>query len=165
MKKINIIFAAFTIVMIVSLGACKKNNLDPGGTATQALANEWWIKFDNGTGPFGPGYFNLSTYNTAANIPTEMYFDDMNNAKSFWDVKGKVNVSGMTFSGTNIANLDYPSTFTITEGKVMPNAAHAPGSKAVTDSIYFKISFSDDSPVTTYTVAGYARTRFPEDDH
>lgn len=167
MKKINIIYPVLALVLVMGVWSCKK---DPvvGGTATQALAGEWWVKLDNGkdaTGDFGPGYYNFSTYNTAANIPTEMWVDDMNNTKSFWDVKGKVTVSGMTFSATNISNAYYTSTFTITNGIVLPNAATAPGSKDKTDSIYCKISFSDDAPGIVHTLSGYKRTGFSQDDH
>ncbi len=165
MKKINILYAITGFCMMVSLGSCKKNDYNAGGTAVQPLANEWWVHFAAGDADYPASqYFNLATYNTAANLPTEMWFDDMNNGKSFWDVKGKVAVNGLNFSGANVANQDYTSTFTVTNGKVITNGAHAPGSKDVTDSIYFQIQFSDE-PGVTHTVAGYARTRFPEDDH
>jgi hypothetical protein len=169
MKKLNI-YTILALMLVLGMGSCKKAPVI-GGTATQALAGEWWVKLDNGadaTGDFGPGYYNFSTYNTAANIPTEMWVDDDNNAKSFWDIKGKVttNVANRTFSGTNIANQDYTSTFTITNGVIIPNAATAPGSKDKTDSIYFNITFSDDPVLgTVHKVAGYKRTGFSQDDH
>ncbi|HCN82650.1 MAG TPA: hypothetical protein DIT07_03390 [Sphingobacteriaceae bacterium] len=91
-----------------------------------------------------------------------MWFDD-----GFWQAKYKVAVDGTTlkFSATNVANSDpsYPITITIT-GEVIPNGAKGPGSKAVTDSIYFEAVYSDD-PGTTYHLSGYHRTKFGEDDH
>ncbi len=169
MKKLHILYtAAITLLSVAFFSSCQKAQ-NPGGTATQSLANEWWVKIDDGhdaTGDFGPGYYNLSTYNTAANLPTEMWIDDMNNSKSFWDIKGKVAVNGLTFSGNNIVNQDYSSTFTITNGKVIPNGAKGPSSKAVTDSIFFNIVFSDQSaPGVVHKVSGYARTRFSQDDN
>lgn len=168
MKNIHKVFTAIALLLVIVLNSCQKDQV-AGGTATQSLANEWWVKVDDGkdaTGDFGPGYYNLSTYNTAANLPTEMWIDDMNNSKSFWDIKGKVSVNGNTFSGANIANQDYTSTFTITNGKVIPNGARGPVSKDVTDSIVFNIVFSDQSsPGTVHKVSGYARTRFAQDDH
>jgi len=158
------------VLLLAALGSCRKDP-NPGGTAVQNLAGEWWVKIDNGadpTGDFGPNYYNFSTYNTAANTADSMWVDDDNNAKSFWDIKGKVttNVPGRTFSGNNIANVDYASTFTITNGKVLPNAATAPGSHDKTDSIYFEIKFSDDPvPGTIHKVGGYKRTGFSQDDH
>ncbi|HEY5328226.1 MAG TPA: lipid-binding protein [Mucilaginibacter sp.] len=170
MKKRNIyLYALLAITLVLAFGSCKK---DPkvGGTSTQSLAGEWWVKLDNGkdaTGDFGPGYYNFSTYNTASNTRDTIWVDDDNNAKSFWDIKGKVtcNVSNGTFSATNVANQDYTSTFTITNGVVLPNAAHAPGSGDKTDSIYCKISFSDDAPGIVHTLSGYKRTGFAQDDH
>ncbi len=170
MKKINILYTLLTALLGIFITSCKK---DPvvGGTAVQSLAGEWWIKLDYGkdaTGDFGPNYYNFSTYNTAANIPTEMWVDDDNNSKSFWDIKGKVttNVAGRTFSGTNIANQDYQSTFTITNGKIIPNGTRASGTHDVVDSIYFEIKFSDDPvPGTIHKAGGYKRTGFAQDDH
>ncbi len=167
MKKINILYSAFAILVVTSIASCKKEPI-VGGTAVQSLAGEWWVKIDDGKNAgFGPGYYNFSTYNTAANVPTEMWVDDDNNAKSFWDIKGKVttNVATKTFSGANIANQDYKSTFTITNGKIIPNGARASATRDVTDSIYFQIQFSDDSPIVTHTVTGYKRTGFSQDDH
>lgn len=170
MKKINISYTLLAVLLGVFITSCKK---DPkvGGTAVQSLAGEWWVKLDNGkdaTGDFGPNYYNFSTYNTAANIPTEMWVDDDFNAKSFWQIKGKVttNASNLTFSGTNIANQDYSSTFTITDGKIIPKGARASSTKDVTDSIYCKITFSDDPvPGTVHILSGYKRTAFAQDDH
>jgi hypothetical protein len=170
MKKINIIVTILIFLLLAAVESCKK---EPkiGGTAVQMLAGEWWVKIDNGsdpTGDFGPGYYNFSTYNTAANIPDSMWVDDDNNAKSFWDIKGRVHtdVSNLSFSGNNIENQDYNSTFTITNGKVILHSAKASGTKDVVDSISFDITFSDDpTPGTVHKVGGYKRTGFSQDDH
>ena len=162
MKKTNILYTALVILLVASLASCKKD-YKAGGTNVQALANEWWVTVDGGT-----DYYNLTTYNTAANDGKQMWIDDFNNAASFWDIKGKVNVdvANQTFSGTDIANQYYTSTFTITNGKIFTNATKAPGSHDVTDSIRFTIQFSDDDPANTpHVISGYARTKFPEDDH
>jgi len=164
MKKTNILYTLLTFMLVVSMASCRK---DPkvGGTAVQSLAGEWWVKLDGGTGEFGNSYYNLSTYNTAANVANKMWIDDMNDAKSFWDVKGVVNVNGQAFSGTNIANEDYVSQFTIANGKVLTGAAKASGTHDKTDSIYFEISFSDETPTVVHKVGGYKRTGFAQDDH
>ena len=149
-------------LLLTALGSCTKEP-NPGGTAVQNLAGEWWVRMDNGA-----SYYNFSTYNTAANTADSMWVDDDNNAKSFWDIKGKVttNAANRTFFGTNVANVDYTSSFTITNGKVIPKAATAPGSGDKTDSIYFEIQFSDDpAPGTVHKVEGYKRTGFSQDDH
>jgi hypothetical protein len=163
MKKIrSIIYALLTLLVVVSLASCQKD-VNAGGTQVQSLAGEWWVKFDGGS-----HYYLVSTYNTAANLPTEMWIDDGNNAYSFWDIKGKVSVNAVnkTFSGTNIVNQYYDSQFTITNGKVLTNAATSPGTKTKTDSIYFEITFSDDTPTPVkHIISGYARTRWDADDH
>lgn len=170
MKKVNIyITLAFMLGFVIE--SCKKEPV-VGGTAVQSMAGEWWVKLDGGndpTGSFGPGYYNFSTYNTAANRPDSMWVDDgPDPKKSFYGMKGKVgsNISNLTFSGKNIQNQDFSSTFNITNGKIMPGATKAPGSGDKTDSIYFEIQFSDDPvPGTIHKVAGYKRTGFAQDDH
>ena len=77
----------------VLLSSCEKDEI--GGTATEALAGEWTVTVDavDGSGNvveedfFGLGRVMLNTYNTAANLPTEMYVDDLGN---FWEYKVKV---------------------------------------------------------------------------
>jgi hypothetical protein len=170
MKKINVIITTLILLLLVTIESCKK---DPkiGGTAVQGLAGEWWVKVDNGndpTGDFGPDYYNFSTYNTAANRADSMWVDDDANSKSFWDIKGRVHTdaSSLTFSGNNIDNQYYTSTFTITKGKIFPRGAKASGTRDVVDSIYFEITFSDDPvPGTVHKVGGYKRTGFTQDDH
>jgi len=166
MKKINFVIYALLTFVVVSLASCQKD-VNPGGTQVQSLAGEWWIKLDGGKGEFGNGYYLVSTYNTAANVASEMWLDDGNNAYSFWDIKGKISVdaANKTFSGNNIVNQYYDSQFTITNGKVMTNAATSPGTKTKTDSIYFEITFSDETPAVKHTVSGYARTKWDADDH
>jgi hypothetical protein len=153
---------AIMIALFMTLGSCQKDELI-GGTAVQSMSGEWWVKYTVGTAPYSAAYFHFSTYNTAANLPTEMWLEDLH---TFWDMKGKVNVdlSNQTFSATNTKNTYYDMTFTIKTGKVIPMGAKGPVSKAVTDSIYFEAEFSDD-PGTTYKLSGYRRTRYAEDDH
>lgn len=149
---------------VLSLGACKKEQ-PVGGTATQALAGEWWVQI-GGAGD----YYSISTYNTATNSPTQMwlnmtnFYGDANNT-----IFGKVttNVADKTFSGQNVVNAgNYAGglTFTVTNAKIVTNGAVGPVSKAATDSIAFTVVFSDD-PTTVYTMSGYKRTRFVGDDH
>lgn len=163
MKKINI-FLALGVLLIIGATSCRK---DPkvGGTATQSLAGEWWVKLDGGKGEFGNSYYSIWTYNTASNRPDSMWIDDNN---TIWQVKGKVacNAGNATFGSTNaINNVYYDSQFTVTNGKILANAAHAPGSGDKTDSITFQMSFSDEDPVVVHTVTGYKRTGFSQDDH
>jgi len=162
MKKI--LYIATIAVTLFAASSCRKERV-VGGTEVQSLAGDWWVKYDKGTSAtFGSGFYQFRTYNTSTNSATEMWLDDV---LSGWQVKGKVktDASALTFSGTNVQNVTYNSKFTVTEGKVMLGVATAPGSKAKTDSIYFKISFDDDDPGVVYTVSGYKRTGFTTDDH
>jgi len=160
MKRKNILYTLLAGLMIVFLGSCQKEEL-VGGTATKDMSGDWFVQLD-GAGD----YYHFSTYNTAANSSTEMFIDDL---KSFWEMKGKVaiNQSNMTFSGAAVGNTYYESKFTLTDGVILKNAAKAAGSKAKTDSIRFKVTFSDDKPANgnVYTFSGYKRTGFLEDEH
>lgn len=174
MKRINIILCLLVVsITAASLSSCQKDE-KIGGTAVQSLSGEFWVKLDNGTDPTGTfdnSYYTLSTYNTSSNKADSMWVDDgfaSATGKPFWQIKGKVatDVSNRTFSGADIANQDYDSKFTIINGKILPKAATAPGTKLKTDSIYLEIQFNDDPvPGTIHKVGGYARTRFDADDH
>lgn len=157
-NKFLILIALFSL----GLASCDLGD-DPviEGTATQAVAGEWWTTFSQG-GQDLTGYQQITTSNTAANVPTEFLITD--NAHQ-WDYKVKVplNLDARTFGGTGLANLAYPITVNVTNGKILPGAAISTGGN-VTDSIYFDLEFSDD-PGVIYNVAGYRRTGFLEDEH
>lgn len=158
------------------LVSCEKDEV--GGTATEALAGEWYVTVDavdaNGNvvwsddDLFGMGNIFLYTYNTAANIPTEMYVDDMG---YFWEYKVRVkcDVNSLTFeTNGSAANEYYDCGVTIDGGKILPGAATTPhGTPA--DSIVFYVSFSDDTypaayGYAKYRVSGYRYTGLAEDD-
>lgn len=162
MKKYFYILTLF----VLSISACKKDE-PVGGTAVQDLSGEWWVQID-GTGD----YYGISTYNTADNSSTLIW---LNLTKFYGDadntVFGKVNVNvdAKTFSGQKVVNAgsykyDGGATFTVTNGKVTPNGAVGPSSKAKTDAITLDVEFSDD-PGTVYHLKGYHRTKFVGDDH
>lgn len=171
MKKLNtIIYALLTFFVVAAFTSCQKDE-KIGGTKVQSLAGEFWIKLDGGKGDFGDSYYTIFTYNTASNRADSLWFDDGLDSSTgvpFWQVKGKLHadVPNLTFSGKDVANQDYESTFTVRNAKIIPKAATAPGTKLKTDSIYFEISFSDDAdPSVFHKAGGYARTRFDADDH
>ncbi|MFD0792125.1 lipid-binding protein [Mucilaginibacter litoreus] len=174
MKKRNIIVGMLLATMgAASFSSCQKDE-KIGGTAVQNLSGEYWIKIDNGadpTGTFDDSYYTISLYNTSSNRADSVWIDDGYESATgvpFWQIKGKIaaDANNRTFSGTDIANQEYDSKFTIKNGKILSKAATAPGTKLKTDSIYFEIQFNDDPvPGTIHKVAGYARTRFDADDH
>lgn len=161
MKKFNIysLLSVSVFLLVVTMESCKKDYVN-GNTATVAVAGEWVVttKGDDGS---ASGAYALMTYNTAANRPDSMWIDDGNN---YYGLKARIscNVNNLTFSAKNADELYYGVKVTITDGKIMKNAATAPSSKDKTDSIYFKAVFTGDP--TTYTYSGYRRTGFAGDD-
>jgi hypothetical protein len=158
MKKIFLI----PVMALFIFSSCKKNLPTVGGTATQSLANEWWVTFTvNGVDVYGLGHKKIVTYNTAANT-NEIWVDDYQNLWQF-KVKAQANLDSLTFHATAAPNEYYNITVNLTNGKVFPGLGHSRTGN-VTDSIYMQAEFSDD-PGTIYTISGHARTRFAEDDY
>jgi hypothetical protein len=167
MKKYIFIFiAAFAL----SLSSCE-DELEPGGTVVEKLAGDWWVTVDvveDGTvyeDGYGIGYFKMFTYNTAANLPTEMWLED---GGHFWDYKSKVAVDNAKFIFSTpdwVDNQAYESKIKITDGKILLGAATTP-TGAAADSIYYKIQFDDDGEDGSliHIVHGFRRTGFPADD-
>ncbi|MEZ2334503.1 lipid-binding protein [Mucilaginibacter sp. RCC_168] len=164
MKKINIIVCTLLAFLVaVSFTSCQKDE-KIGGTAVQNLAGEYWVKVtaDDGSGTTAT-YSKISIYNTSSNRPDSAWIDD---SQTFYSLKAKIHtdVPSLSFSITNGDETYNGVKVTITGGKIIKNAATAPGTKLKTDSIYFKAQYSD-TPGVTFTYGGYARTRFDADDH
>ncbi len=159
------------------LASCEKEEI--GGTATQALAGEWYVMADGVDNDFnlipgaedifGMAHFKLNTYNTVENIPTKMYVDDRQN---FWWFKVIVDcdVKALTFStnGEWVTDEYYGCGVLIEKGQILPGAATTPhGTPA--DSIVFYVSFDDD-PYPAYgyydklRISGYRYTGLAQDD-
>jgi hypothetical protein len=177
MKKILL----YTIILVAGLLLLSCEKEEAGGTATQALAGEWYVTVvavdANGevvyedADLFDIGHFHLDTYNTSSNSTTEMWIDDNAN---FWEFKTKINVDlgAKTFQIADALNDRYAvpedCLITITNGKILYGAATTP-SKMPADSIVFNVSFSDDPypailGYANYRIAGYRYTGFTNDD-
>ena len=160
----------------LTMTSCEKEDIP--NTATEALAGEWYVTADwaDAEGnvvyadPYGAGKFMLNTYNTSANVATEMWVDDLEN---FWDFKLKVNcdITQLTFeSNDTVANVKYDCGVIIEEGKILLGAATTPhGTPA--DSIVFYVQFTDDEKAyqdyygyTRYKISGYRYTGLTVDD-
>lgn len=134
--------------VLVAFTSCKKDEV--GETATKALAGEWIVVFDGvdasgnvvAQDPYEMGKVRVLTYNTAKNVPTEIFLDDLQN---FWEFKVQLScdISALTFSGENVQNEYYDSTVSVTDGKVVIGGTLSPSGTAV-DAIEFKILLSDD---------------------
>ena len=167
----------------MAFASCEKDEV--GGTATQALAGEWYVTADacdangnvieGGEDFLSVGKFLLNTYNTAANTSTEMWIDDNNN---FWNFKLKIasDVNNLSFASNGATanaalNKDgsvYDCNVTIDGGKILPKAGLTPHGTSA-DSIVFYVSFSDDSypaiyGYTKYKVSGIRYSGLTQDD-
>lgn len=175
MKRTNIIRGLLVVFIACITFACDEGgDPDPGGTNVENMSGDWYVQ--EATDGVGSGdYFLISTYNTANNKGTEMWIDDNLN---YWWFKAKcpVNSTSLTFSGNDLESSveddddstpnvieTYDITVTVTGGAIVKGGATAP-SGTVVDSITFDIEFSDD-PGTVYTLKGYKRTGFLEDEH
>lgn len=154
--------------------SCEKD--EAGSTATAALAGDWYVTVDavdaNGNvfaeDFFEIGHTHLITYNTASNIPTEMYVSDLG---YFWEYTIRVNcdVNSLTFSSNGaVKNEDYDCMVTLEDGKILMGAATTPSGMPA-DSIVFYVSFSDDEypaayGYSKYKVSGYRYTGLAADD-
>lgn len=160
MKKI-LYFAALLLTMTFAT-SCEKEKI--GGTATEALAGDWYVTIDaadeNGNvvegleDPFGKGRIHVATFNTAANTADKLYVTDFGD---FWGFKVRTNsdVNALTFSTAGaVANESYDCNVTITDGKILPKAGKQNNGSAA-DSIVFYVSFDDDPYPAAYGYAKY----------
>ena len=123
-------------------------------------AGEWWIKFSK-TG-YESGYLKVLTYNTAADVATEMWLSDNGNWKNI-KVKCPVKIENLTFGGTNLPNTTTSMTVAVKNGKITKGGGLST-SGLVTDKISFEIEFSSE-PGATYKAEGTRKTGFVEDEH
>lgn len=167
----------YIITLLLSFGflsACEKDAPEVEYTATYPVSGEWWVKYEVETSPgvfqdiHGWDYSQLLTFNTAANLPTEIWITDNGHfrAASHFKVKPTLNMQDLTFSGTDLANAAAATNkITITDGKVLTGAGRS-STGVVTDSIHFRIAFGNETvPGRVYRVSGHRRTGFLEDEH
>jgi hypothetical protein len=165
MKKL---FAYIFLASAAMIGVSCQEDLEPGGTKTQDMAGEWWVRYEVETSPgvwedIGGSYYKMMTYNTASDTE-EIWVDDL---AHFWDYKVKVPVdlTSKSFSVTAAENASYESAVTIESGVVLTGEGTSI-SGVQTDSIHFLASFDDDDVAfgTKYRVSGHRRTGFLEDE-
>jgi len=158
-----------------TFAGCTKTQ-DPGQTNLVKAEGEFWVMlYADGEEQY-PSPVKLSTVNVAADKDS-IWIDHFEDGFIALQCRAGINMQNLTFaSPTNSPNLYattkaswvtkpnttyVPDGATITEGKIMPKAAHST-TGVVTDSIYFKIVFSDDP--TTYEMKGTGTTNWAEDD-
>lgn len=177
MKKIISILVAVCALVCVS---CSKDDVEK--TATAALAGEWYAQIEYYDLDDDEWYewsddVHILTYNTAANIPTEMFieFDD------FVTLQCKVDcdVNTLTFgvAGKEYTNLlenanGLALTARIYDGKVTKNGALSAAGTPIdaieftfeTTPDYLILGYGLDWPTVQYRVTGYRRTGFVADE-
>ena len=164
MRKNKITSLVLGVFALTLMSSCDEGgNPDAGGTTTQKFAGDWHIiGFDtDGLPAFGGDYVLYSTYNASSN-DENFWIDDHD---AFFEIKSKVqaNLSALTFSSQpNTPELYTGETVTITNGKILQNAAHSFGGHVV-DSIYYEAEFSWN-PGVVYKFGGHKRTGFLEDE-
>lgn len=170
-KRINRMKKIISILIFsLTVGFYSCSEFEPGGTATQNISGEWYVRVYNVDtagviGSLKKDYSAFTTYNTAANVPTEFFMNDNNH---FWWYCGKVkcNASKYTFGSLTdtVTNITYPSKFIVYDGKVFKGQGRS-FSGVKTDSIKFFVKFDDDTQPygKVYFVAGHKKTGYLED--
>mgnify|MGYP000546838150 FL=1 len=150
MKKI--IFSA-TLLLCLVMASCSKDEI--GGTATQAVAGEWYVTVEGVDASnkvlltdndlFGWGHKLMKTYNTAANTSDEMFLDVPFDLSDFgfpnytFAQKVSCDVNSLTFQSKTGST----ETASISGGQILPSQGIQPnGAKA--DSIVFYVTFKGD---------------------
>lgn len=171
-------------VMVLFTACDVETNEEPGGTAVEKAAGFWTVHVnysvaeDEGNTPTDEANIEswewddmfdesavVSTYNTASNTDTEIWFDD----DSFFGVKVKANLNyqDMTFSCEAKENAaSYGGEVEIIKAQVIPNGTKTP-SGAVADEIvvYAKITNNANTYGLTYfKYTGYRYTGFSSDN-
>lgn len=141
------------------------------------LSGEWRVRITNlNTGTLvANSMYTLGTYNTTDNATDQMWIRTTSNIPTFSPatvktLKAKIScdVPSLTFStkvvtqNLNVSTNAVLDTIVITEGKITLNSVTMP-SKVTADRIFFKLT-KTKSPGVTYSVEGYRRTRWSEDE-
>lgn len=165
MKKNITMLLVFLITLLGVYGCDDEGYEDYNSleTMTKDLSGDWYVSvYDESGNDNLTGYFLFSIYNTAEDNAS-MWIDDHN---SVFPLKAVVsaNVDELTFSVQSAENVyDDEGAATVSEGKVFRDGGMASNTKAVVDSLAFKVTFANDE--NTYLVAGFKRSGFLEDEH
>ena len=164
MKYKSIISTVTFLTLTVFFSCDVVEDYDAGATKVVDMTGDWYVKTFNGDSEVFD-YKLISTYNTASDDGKQLWVDDK---EHIWDfkVKANVNISNLTFAGENLDSKvgDYEITVNIINGRITKGEIITEGGNP-TDGISFDIQFSDDDENKTYSIRGYKRTGFAEDEH
>lgn len=154
LKKLSYLFLSFAL--ITSFVSCERTESvpDESDIVLQEMIGTWIVNIDEDGVPQAE-HTTISTYNASENSSDALWLDDQQHG---WGLKAKadVNFGDLSFSGTDLDELYYDVTVTITEGKITKGGATTPSGDVV-DSIYFKAEFSD-IPGQIWEYYGYKST-------
>ena len=157
MKKILFLLAIFAIAV-----SCEEEFV-PEDTATVDLAGEWWVQtYSPDMSVIYLGYERIATYNTSENTDDSIWVSDYEHIFGTLRVKVPANIDNLTFGSADVKTSYFGPLFTIDNGQIIEEGAETPGGLTV-DSIYFEVT--DYSDTTSYVLAGYRHTGWPEDNH
>lgn len=153
MKKFGFLLIALTFASAIVSCEQEESTPDDSEILIEEIRGKYVVDFTWDGAPQGTN--TISIYNTGANDADMMWIDDIEHS---WGLKAKVpvNLGDLTFGGSNLDELYYGVTVTITEGKIVKGGATAPSGDIV-DSIYFKAEFSD-IPGEIWEYSGYKST-------
>jgi hypothetical protein len=169
MKTIIKILAVISIIMILQ-GCETYKDYEIEYTPVYPLSGEWYVRFTDisVTPNVTSGLILVSTYNTSDNSMNQMWIRATSSSTLYTGrFTGKINcdVGNLSFGGDIVTNTYYTTTptptFSITEGKVELNGYNtATGGKS--DKISFRMTDTRKAG-KTYTVSGFRRTAWPDD--
>lgn len=159
-KLINYILVVCLAVMTFSSCETYKDNYKQEFSPIYPLCGEWKVNITDQT-TNKVVRTTIYTYDTADKTATDMWLW-VNNSTFGTKCKLTCDAKACTFSGSNVASALYSGTTnTVTDGKVVVNGADTPsGGKA--DAI--TMTYSSSKSGHTYTISGYRRTFFDEDE-
>lgn len=155
------------ILTVSFLNSCDlAKDVKPTGTAVQDMAGDWFILQNNLTdGINGTAWKRVVTYNTSANDNDTLWLNTRSALLSGTNFVAKVpvTISQLTYNATSDLKTTTTATVSILEGKVLKGVATTSGGNK-SDSIFIKYSISN-KPGKEYSLSGYKRTGFLEDEH
>ncbi|MGP1991063.1 lipid-binding protein [Zobellia laminariae] len=152
-KKLSYLFLSFALIS--SFISCDQVESEPDDSdiLISEVTGKWVVDMIYDGAPQGTN--TISIYNTGANDTNMMWLDDLEHS---WGLKAKtpLNLEALTFGGSDLDELYFGVTVTITEGKIVKGGATTPSGDVV-DSISFKAEFSD-IPGEIWEYSGYKST-------
>ncbi|CAM3522563.1 lipid-binding protein [Zobellia roscoffensis] len=152
-KKLSYLFLSFALIS--SFISCDQVESEPDDSdiLISEVTGKWVVDMIYNGDPQGTN--TISIYNTGANDTDMMWIDDLEHS---WGLKAKtpLNFEALTFGGSDLDELYFDVTVTISEGKIVKGGATTPSGDVV-DSISFKAEFSD-IPGEIWEYSGYKST-------